>query len=103
VEGSNLKDVMGTLGVKGTHCTSNSIIEVQSVLGIEAARLTIIKEIQATMDAHGLTIDARHVALLGDIMSYRGSVCSPVLFVLSAHSLLVCCSSIVCLVLCVAQ
>jgi len=44
------------------------------VLGIEAARVTIMNEIITTMEAHGLTIDNRHVALLADIMSYRGEV-----------------------------
>ena len=29
---------MGTLGVKGSGCTSNNIIEVEKTLGIEAAR-----------------------------------------------------------------
>lgn len=45
---------------------------MEKVLGIEAARATIMKEIHTTMDGHGLTIDPRHVALLADIMTYRG-------------------------------
>lgn len=72
VEGYNLRGVMTTLGVKGTETTSNHIIEMEKVLGIEAARRTIMTEIHTTMDGHGLTVDPRHVALLADIMTYRG-------------------------------
>lgn len=52
----------------------NHIMEAQSVLGIEAARNCIIKEISYTMDSHGLKVDPRHMMLLGDIMCYKGEV-----------------------------
>jgi DNA-directed RNA polymerase III subunit RPC1 len=45
---------------------------MEKVLGIEAARRTIMTEIHTTMDGHGLTVDPRHVGLLADIMTYRG-------------------------------
>ncbi|RUS34443.1 putative RPO31-DNA-directed RNA polymerase III, 160 kd subunit [Jimgerdemannia flammicorona] len=74
VEGYGLLEVMTTEGVVGQNTTSNHIMEVQKVLGIEAARKTIIREIDETMTHHGMTIDPRHVKLLGDIMSYKGEV-----------------------------
>jgi len=43
-------------------------------LGIEAARATIYNEIQHTMKSHGMSIDPRHVMLLGDVMTYKGDV-----------------------------
>ena len=46
-------------------------MEVEKVLGIEAARQTIINEIQFIMARHGMTIDPRHVMLLGDVMTYK--------------------------------
>jgi DNA-directed RNA polymerase beta' subunit len=46
-------------------------MEVAQVLGIEAARRTIVNEIQHTMSAHGMSIDPRHVMLLGDVMTYK--------------------------------
>lgn len=46
-------------------------MEVEKVLGIEAARRTIINEIQYTMSSHGMSIDPRHVMLLGDVMTYK--------------------------------
>lgn len=74
VEGTNLRSVMGTSGVNGKDTKSNNVLEVSDTLGIEAARKTIINEIQFTMSSHGMSIDNRHVMLLGDIMTDRGEV-----------------------------
>jgi DNA-directed RNA polymerase III subunit RPC1 len=74
VEGTGLREVMNTEGVKGEETTSNHVLEVFKVLGIEAARATIIKEIEYTMGSHGMTIDPRHVMLLADLMTYKGEV-----------------------------
>ncbi|XP_059129109.1 DNA-directed RNA polymerase III subunit RPC1-like [Peromyscus eremicus] len=74
VEGDNLQAVMATNSVKGSHNTSNNTYEVEKTLGIEAARTTIINEIQYTMVNHGMSIDRRHVMLLSDLMTYKGEV-----------------------------
>ncbi|KAF9485367.1 beta and beta-prime subunits of DNA dependent RNA-polymerase [Pholiota conissans] len=74
VEGYGLQKCMITEGVIGEQTTSNHVIEVAQVLGIEAARRTIINEIQYTMKSHDMIIDPRHVMLLGDVMSYKGEV-----------------------------
>ncbi|KAG8866737.1 hypothetical protein FRC20_007672 [Serendipita sp. 405] len=74
VEGNGLQQVMTTQGIIGEHTISNDIIEVEKVLGIEAARITIINEIQYTMSQHGMYIDPRHIMLLGDVMTYKGQV-----------------------------
>lgn len=74
VEGYGLREVMTTEGIIGTNTTSNHIAEIEQVLGIEAARSTISHEITYTMSKHGMTIDPRHVALLADVMTYRGQV-----------------------------
>lgn len=49
---------------------------MEKTLGIEAARSTIINEIQYTMVNHGMSIDRRHVMLLADLMSYK-VCCAP--------------------------
>jgi DNA-directed RNA polymerase III subunit RPC1 len=49
-------------------------MEAERTLGIEAARSCIIKEINDTMKAHGMSIDARHSMLLADVMTYKGEV-----------------------------
>ncbi|KAJ8514890.1 hypothetical protein ONZ45_g7635 [Pleurotus djamor] len=74
VEGYGLQKCMVTEGVIGEQTTSNHVIEVAQVLGIEAARRTIINEIQYTMKSHDMIIDPRHVMLLGDVMTYKGEV-----------------------------
>ncbi|KAL3824530.1 hypothetical protein ACJIZ3_020559 [Penstemon smallii] len=74
VEGTDLLAVMGIEGVHGCETTSNHVVEVQKTLGIEAARKTIINEIQYTMKEHGMTIDIRHMMLLADTMTFKGEV-----------------------------
>jgi DNA-directed RNA polymerase III subunit RPC1 len=72
VEGYGLRYCMNTDGVDPYTTSTNSIIETLQVLGIEAARTKIIKEIQeVTKD---LSIDPRHMALLADVMTYKGEV-----------------------------
>ncbi|POY73995.1 putative DNA-directed RNA polymerase [Rhodotorula taiwanensis] len=74
VEGEGLREVMTTDGVIGWKTTSNHVMEVEKVLGIEAARKTIVDQIQYTMDSHGLGVDPRHLMLLGDVMCFKGEV-----------------------------
>ncbi|GLB33325.1 putative DNA-dependent RNA polymerase [Lyophyllum shimeji] len=74
VEGYGLQKCMIAEGVVGEQTSSNHVIEVAQVLGIEAARKTIINEIQYTMKSHDMIIDPRHVMLLGDVMTYKGEV-----------------------------
>lgn len=74
VEGTGLKNVMSTSGIDFRFTKSNHIMEIEEVLGIEAARSTIIKEIQFTMQSHGMSIDPRHMQLLADIMTFKGQV-----------------------------
>lgn len=74
VEGNGLSKVMSTPGIDPRHTTSNHIMEIEAVLGIEAARQSIINEIQYTMKSHGMSIDNRHIQLLGDIMTFKGQV-----------------------------
>ena len=74
VEGDNLADVMVTPGVRGEHTTCNHILEVADVLGIEAARTTIISEMVNVLKNHGLSIDTRHLTLLADLMTSKGVI-----------------------------
>lgn len=73
-EGYGLQDVMIVPGVVGTKCCTNHIEELKNVLGIEAARLKIMDEVRGVMSNYGIGVDARHVMLLGDCMTYRGDV-----------------------------
>jgi DNA-directed RNA polymerase III subunit RPC1 len=72
VEGYGLKACMTTEGVDGVKTRSNNVMEAKDVLGIEAARSTIIAEISSVMG--GMDIDPRHMQLLADVMTYKGDV-----------------------------
>jgi len=74
VEGYGLKDVMTVDGVIGFKTVTNHILEMNSVLGIEAARSSIVGEIDYTMSSHGMSVDPRHIQLLGDMMTFKGEV-----------------------------
>ena len=66
-----LQAVMGIEGIDGQKTRSNHVMEMQQILGIEAARTCIINEIEETMASHGMTIDIRHMMLLADVMTFR--------------------------------
>ncbi|KPM03001.1 DNA-directed RNA polymerase III subunit RPC1-like protein [Sarcoptes scabiei] len=74
IEGNGFLEILGTKSVDHCRTFSNNIHEVASVLGIEAARTTIIDEINSTMKNHGITIDKRHLMLLADTMTASGQV-----------------------------
>lgn len=74
VEGYGLRDVMCIDGIVGESTYSNHITEMESVLGIEAARGSIIKEVSTVMKSHGMNVDPRHIMLLGDVMTYKGEI-----------------------------
>ncbi|KAH8810736.1 hypothetical protein F5884DRAFT_842772 [Xylogone sp. PMI_703] len=72
VEGYGLRHCMSTEGIIGTKTTTNSIMEVLSVLGVEAARATIASEMTKVM--RDMSIDPRHIELLADNMTFKGEV-----------------------------
>ncbi|KAJ8602663.1 hypothetical protein CTAYLR_004114 [Chrysophaeum taylorii] len=74
VEGYGLEDVMAADGINGRETTTNHVAEVESTLGIEAARSTISNEISYIMSAYGIGIDQRHLSLLSDVMTFKGMV-----------------------------
>lgn len=49
-------------------------MEIFEVLGIEAARISLIKEIRFILDAYGIYVNYRHLTTLCDIMTQRGNV-----------------------------
>ncbi|KAJ3308936.1 DNA-directed RNA polymerase II subunit rpb1, partial [Blyttiomyces sp. JEL0837] len=71
-EGTNLKMVMTLKGVDPAKTTSNSIVEVIEVLGIEAARAALLHELRSVINSEGSYVNYRHLALLSDIMCQRG-------------------------------
>ena len=73
-EGSNFKEVLDMEMIDPTKTTTNNIQEIYEVLGVEAARNSIIKEASSTLGEQGLTVDLRHIMLVSDIMTNDGDV-----------------------------
>jgi DNA-directed RNA polymerase subunit A" len=73
-EGSNLKRILEFEEVDSSRTTTNSIHEIAEVLGIEAARNSIIHELFETLDGQGLQVDVRHLMLVSEVMTMEGMV-----------------------------
>jgi DNA-directed RNA polymerase subunit A" len=73
-EGSNLKDVFEVEGVDTSRTRTNNISEIADVLGIEAARNSIIYEALSTLAEQGILVDVRHIMLVADMMCMDGEV-----------------------------
>ena len=73
-EGSNLKEVLKIKGVDAPSVMTNSILEIADVLGVEAARNSIIREAHGTLSEAGLDVDIRHIMLVADLMTNDGTV-----------------------------
>jgi len=73
-EGTNLEAVLTIDGVDYTRTISNDIHEVAEVLGIEAARTVIMRELKKVLDQQGLDTDIRHLMLIADVMTWTGRV-----------------------------
>ena len=72
--GTNLKDILVLPEVDGARTMSNDIYEVYEILGVEAAREAVIREVFKVIEAQGLNIDVRHIMLVADIMCASGVV-----------------------------
>ena len=74
IDGNDFRGVLATPGVDWRRTRSNHIPKVFEVLGVEAARQTIIHEMENTMGHHGIHVDRRHLMMLADYMTYLGAV-----------------------------
>ena len=73
-EGSDLKAILAMPEVDPTRTSSNSVHEIAEVLGIEAARNSIVYELKQTLNEQGLSVDMRHNLLVADVMTNTGRV-----------------------------
>ena len=72
--GSNLADVLQLEEIDAYRTTTNNIFEIEQVLGIEAARQSIINEIFKVIESQGLNVDVRHIMLVADTMCVSGTL-----------------------------
>jgi len=73
-EGSNLKEVIQLPEVDHRRVWTNNIHEIAAVLGIEAARAAIVRELKHVLEEQGLDVDIRHLMILADMMTLNGTV-----------------------------
>ena len=72
-DGSNLIEVLSNEYVDEERTTTNNIMEVYKVFGLDAARNAIIQELVNTFrEGDAKDVAMRHMTILADIMSYRG-------------------------------
>ncbi|KAK5945238.1 DNA-directed RNA polymerase II core subunit rpo21 [Knufia obscura] len=72
--GSAFLAVLGIEGVDTTRTYTNKFTEVFDVLGIEACRAAIYRELTNVLSFDGSYVNARHMGILCDVMTNRGYV-----------------------------
>ncbi|AGO11854.1 AaceriADR086Cp [[Ashbya] aceris (nom. inval.)] len=75
-DGVNLSEVMSVPGVDPTRIYTNSFIDIMNVLGIEAGRAALYKEVYNVIASDGSYVNYRHMALLVDVMTSQGFLMS---------------------------
>lgn len=75
-DGSCLLKTLSIDDIDTTRTISNIPSEVLDVLGVEAARNVLIKEIKKVLEFDGGYINNRHFQVLVDTMTYKGSIMS---------------------------
>ena len=71
-DGTNLLEVLSLPDVDPARTTSNDIVEVLSVLGIEATRAALLFELRAVVEFDGAYVNYRHIGTLVDVITARG-------------------------------
>ncbi|OAA46842.1 DNA-directed RNA polymerase II largest subunit [Metarhizium rileyi] len=72
--GSALRAVLAVDGVDASRTYTNDLWQIVEVFGIEAARSALVKELTNVLAFDGSYVNHRHIALLVDVMTYRGSI-----------------------------
>lgn len=73
-KGTNLKGALQLKVIDPKKTFTNDILEIERVLGIEAARNSLVAEALGTLGEAGLTVDTRHITLVADTMCADGVV-----------------------------
>ena len=75
-DGTNLIHTLGVEGVNKKKTYSNDIYEMIEIFGIEAARKILFDELNGVIQFEGAYVNYRHLSLLVDIMTYKGTLMS---------------------------
>ena len=71
---TGLEDVMIIPQVDHRRTRTNHILEILKVLGVEAARTSIIEQIKYTIGIYAIKVDIRHINILADAMTNKGKI-----------------------------
>jgi DNA-directed RNA polymerase II subunit RPB1 len=74
-DGTNLIDILSNPMVDATRTLSNDINEIYQIFGIEAARESLLNEINEVLN-DSTSVNYRHIALLVDTMTSKGYMLS---------------------------
>ena len=74
--GLNILEIMSYPNIDQTRTHSNDIYEMYETFGIEVARAILLNEIKEVIEASGNYVNYRHLSLLCDIMTTRGTLMS---------------------------
>lgn len=73
-DGVALKEVLERDFIDTVLSTSNDILEIRNVLGIEATRMSLIAELRFVLNSYGIYVNYRHLSTLCDVMTTRGII-----------------------------
>ena len=68
-DGVALFKVFSVEGVDATRTTSNNVMEIFQVLGVEAARISFIRELRFILGTYDIYVNYRHLGTLVDVMT----------------------------------
>ena len=75
-DGTNLNEILSQSGVDTTRTYANDIIETYNIFGIDAAKQLLFQEINEVIDYSGNYVNSRHISLLVNFMTNKGSLMS---------------------------
>jgi DNA-directed RNA polymerase I subunit RPA1 len=70
--GLNFVDIWNLTTVDHSRLLSNDIWAIRCAYGVEAARMSIVSQISGVFAVYGISVDPRHLSLIGDYMTYDG-------------------------------
>jgi len=70
--GSNLREILYLDFLDSDKTFTNDIMETRRVLGIEAARNFLIKDLTDSLGSQGSYVDPRHIVFLADYVTHKG-------------------------------
>ncbi|KAI1331353.1 DNA-directed RNA polymerase II subunit RPB1 [Xylariaceae sp. FL0255] len=73
-QGTSLRQVLCVEGVDATRTITNDLWQTVEVFGIEAGRQALLNELRRVLAFDGSYVNERHLTLLVDVMTYRGSI-----------------------------